>query len=279
MRKTMLILFVAAFSMVGVVAAQTVSVTLSPTTGGGGQYKIGADSAALTQTVNVNIPVEYGLAIDDAMNLNFDLSAIANQKGQIVCVSGVPGEGGVIGDVTQPNGGVWPLGTHYQVGETLGAVQVIGGEVINQYPPVAINQTTGAVDVASKGDFVCYRSFVLEKFANTKGWDVTVTRNDVQTELNSTPMFVQDNICADPGANTGLFPLVSGATATDLFAGGALADYQNETTGAAAAAAGPICGNPTSWLNDLVVVAIEVDGNTAGTWQSNLTYTIMALAQ
>jgi hypothetical protein len=274
-RKFMLLLFVAALATLGAAFAQPP--TLVPTTGGGGVQMTDPSSAFVTQYVNVHIPVAYGIAIDDAANLNFDLSQISG-KTQIICVSAL-----ATTDLPQETGGVWPLGTHYVNGETFGNISIIGGPQVTSYPPITQNEDT-SVNVASKADFVCYRSFILEKFANTPGWDVTVTRNDEQVGLNSTPMYIQDNVCTDTSLPTAMNPLGNGDTVSLFGPNTILASYGQETTGAAVAAyndANPnstACG-ATSWLNDLVVVGIKVDGNQAGTFTSDLTYTIQALAE
>lgn len=276
MRKFMWILFVAALTVFGFAMAQ-VSVPLVPTTGGGGTYILGANSAAVNQLVNVNIPQAYGLAIDDAASIAFDLSTDWS-KTQMVCVTGLAVDG-TIADQPGPSGGVYPLGTHYTI--QFPNITVLGGNEVTNYPPIAYTGEPGtAINVGSKGDFVCYRSFYLEKFANTKGWDVTVQRTDGQNSggLASTPMYVQDNVCAAPSAATGMFPLANNDT-VDLFANApdSVLAIQNMTTGAAAEAGGTVCGQPTSWLNDLVVLAIKVDGNQAGNFNTTLTYTIQAI--
>ncbi|HKI55527.1 MAG TPA: hypothetical protein VKB31_00130 [Trueperaceae bacterium] len=273
MRKLFVLISLVAAALFATANAQ-VTIPLTATTGGGGIYTVspdGGNSAAVNQTVNLTLPQVYGIAIDDAANLNFDLG---NLGAQTVCVTGIPNDKGQIVSDTAPSGvGQYPLGTFYTVGENFPDISINGGAQIAQYPPIAINQETGAVDLNSKKHIVCYKSFVLEKFSNVPGWDVTVQRADATSTLGN--MWVQDNICSAWGGTTGLLPLSDGST-VDLFAGAGtnVIDQTNMTTGAAAASC--TYGSPTSWLNDLVVVAIEIDGQQAGTTSSTLTYTIQA---
>lgn len=280
MRKLLVMISILGAAAFGAAFAQStgVSVALAPTTGGGGMYNTGsAAGVGVNQNVSLTLPTAYGLAIDNAENLNFDLSSLGTSNSQLACVTAIPNSKGQVGDVSQTVG-VWPLGTHYTIGGSFPDINVQGGSAVTSYPPVAYTGGSAAngVSLASKQEFVCYKSFILEKFANVPGWTVTVSRSDA-TGNNLDQMYIQDNVCGAAFGNaTGLLPLVNGASAIDLFQGGADAAYQNLTTGGAAESAQCNYGGPTSWLNDLVVLAIKIDGQQAGTQSTTLTYTIQA---
>lgn len=287
MRKLTVLLMIVAAASFGAAFAQAVLVPLDPTTGGGGTAMTDGSSAHVDQTVNLTLPTAYGIAIDDAATLSFDLSNLTSTNGvggELVCVTGIPNDKNEIVDqVDATTGAVKPLGTFYSIGASFPDIIINGGEEVTQYPPVVVPDS-GAIDLNSKRYFVCYKSFILEKFANVGGWNVTVSRSD--DTLNALgDMFLQDNMCSAFGADTKLFPLLDqgslglfqGATDSRILASLA------ETTGEAANGANDLTdacgyGDPTSWLNDLVVLAIEIDGQHAGTSSSTLTYTIQATA-
>lgn len=281
MRKFYLVLITAAavlFAFGFATASAQVIVGLTPTTDGGGVYNTHsgayANGVSVNQRVNLILPRAFGLAIDTAHHLNFDLRHLSDKNSQIVCVSGTKAVDVNVGN----DGGVHPMGTYYTFGASFPNVSVQGGKQITTYPPVAYN-TDGTVDTSSKQYFVCYKSFVLEKFSNVSGWHVSVSRNDASSNALGN-VYIQDNLCSAFGSEsqTYLFPLPDQGSVANLFKGASEDVLGNltHTTGYDAASKPAACGSNTSWLNDLVVMAIEIDGQPAGRNSSVLTYTIQA---
>src|SRR5690625_585172 len=118
----------------------------------------------------------------------------------------------------------------------------------------------------SKNYFVCYQTFILQKFSNYADWNLTVSRSGDATY----DMYVQDNtFCSfNIPAATGFFRLPKGGEINLLpsrFTGDTTGDLANNCAQAG-----------KSWLDDLVVVAVKVNGRPHTTHCAALTYTISA---
>lgn len=270
-------------------AAQTITPTKGP---GDDAINIGGKSATVTQTVNLKLPEATALHLDTT-NLEFDISKIGQQDSTWYCAYGLDEDNdGIAQDVALPttaNYGdefwgqtvVFPLGTSYEpVSGQFGKIKVIAGKPATTYP--AIDTTAKEVNNASKAYFVCYRSFILQKFSNLGNFKLSVTRDTPKGETGKQLLYIQDNPCDKWGQGTGLYNLPMGAT-RELIPMSMTAG----TTGHRAASSfysdkampqGKPCRTYTSWLDDLVVVAVVVDGDLAGDNIATLTYTLESSA-
>lgn len=246
--------------------------TLGPTHGNGAdQFDIDASSASVDQNVNLILPATVALHLD-VSELDFDMSLIGTDAAPYVCVygAGFRGEdtdGGMFNGQRQ-----WlPLGTSYYAASSWSASQepIIGiqnhGGVADTYPPMLFDDDGELID-GSKNYFVCYQTFILQKFSNYADWNLTVSRSGDATY----DMYVQDNtFCSfNIPAATGFFRLPKGGEINLL-----PSRFTGDTTGDLAAN----CSQAgKSWLDDLVVVAVKVNGDTHGTNTAVLTYTISA---
>lgn len=243
---------------------------VSPTVGNGpDQFDAGAPSASVDQNVNLILPPTVALHLD-VSELDFDMERIGDDDAPFVCVYGA----GFRGD--DSNGGTFnsqvqwlPLGTSYGVASEWTASQdpiieiLNAGEVVNTYPPILLDDD-GELIEGSKNYFVCYQTFILQKFSNYSDWNLSVERSGD----GAFDMYIQDNsICSfNAGMPTGFFRILDGQT-VDLLP----SNLTDDTTGNLSAT----CGHAgTSWLDDLVVVAVKVNGDTHGTNTATLTYTI-----
>lgn len=282
MLRRIFIILVAALTMGAIGLAQD----LAPTTGSGEDAiakNTTTNSATVNQTVQLILPQATALHLD-VTTIPFDLTALdganwpdsgADFGGQMVCVYGkadtdtVNQLGGTYFNQTQ----YLPLGTQY-VESSLGYpyVAIDGGDPVTAYPPIKIG-ADGELVAGSKGYFVCYRSFKLQKFSNGAAWDLTVSRTDSSDNAKAIHrLYIQDNPCATFGEPTGLYKLDQGQSLqlvpTDLAIG---------PTGVQAASNQDTCGYK-SWLDDLVVMAVVVDGEYYGTNTATLDYTLTTTA-
>jgi len=259
---------------------------LAPTTGDGPDAiakNTTENSATVSQTVQLILPNATALHLD-VTTVPFDLTSLDGAAwpnstvdfgDQMVCVYGKADT-----DTVQPQGPTYfsqvqylPLGTQYVESE-LGYpyVAIDGGSAVTAYPPIQID-ANGELVAGSKGYFVCYRSFLLQKFSNGAAWDLTVSRTDAaDNKMAIQRLYIQDNPCATFGAPTGLFKLDQGDTLhlvpTDLAIG---------PTGVQAASNPDLCGYK-SWLDDLVVMAVVVDDEYSGINTAELDYTLTTTA-
>lgn len=250
-------------------AQPSVEITEGP---GEDQFAAGETSASVEQSVNLILPATVALHLD-VSELAFDMADIGDEDAPFVCVYGA----GYLGEDT--NGGVFngqtqwlPLGTSYAVANTWTATQdpIINirnhGGVADTYPPIVIGDDGELVE-GSKNYFVCYQTFILQKFSNYSGWNLSVARSG-DGEFD---MYIQDNsLCSfnTPGNDgaTGFFRILDGESINLL-----PDHFTDDTTGNLA----DLCGHAgTSWLDDVVVVAVKVNGDTYGTNTATLTYTI-----
>jgi hypothetical protein len=268
--------FITAFLAMGATAFGQVSIGLGPTTGPEQvNVNTAGGNANVTQTLQLNLPQATALHLTTTL-LNYDLTTLGGDKAdpKMVCVYGI-GKAAIDGTDVPIAGldgaqGYHPLGTYYSLQPTFGNINVIGGGLVNNYPPVQLDRE-GKVIEGSKNRFICYKTFILQKFSNGKAWDISVTRKDVDTARHLGPIYMQDNMCSNWGANTAMFKIVDGMKQSLLPASltnkptGQLTDQSDN--------ARLLCGN-RSWLDDLIVVAIKIDGQENGITQSTLTYTL-----
>lgn len=244
-------------------------------------------SASVTQQVNVTVPKATALH-STAGSLSFDISQIGNQDSTWYCVQGAAANASSYGTLNPATGDyeaalgsdfygqtqVLPMGTYYNA-TNWPNVAIVGQTHVSQYPPAELDG--GALVPGSKEYFVCYRTFVLQTFSNFSNYDLQVSRSgttDVQAYPE--PIYIQGNTyCSytqDQG--TGLFALPSdGGPVAHLIP----VSLGTGPTGAAAEA----CGQPgyKSWLDDLVVVAVKIDGEHWGQSSTTLTYTLFSADQ
>ncbi|MFC6667471.1 hypothetical protein ACFP9V_20405 [Deinococcus radiopugnans] len=265
---------------VAVAGAQTISYT---TESGPDDVDIGKKTATVHQTVNLKLPEATALHLD-ATKLTFDISKLSadeQRESKMYCAYGF---GPDVASSTNPNfwnqQQVLPLGTKYETTDTWGEINVIAGEQITSYPPIK-KDANKEVDNATKAYFVCYRSFIIQKFSNVGNFKLSVTRNNPAVgEQGRQMMYIQDNPCSTFGGPTGLYKLEPGATrelipmdkttgTTGARAAGTTGQTQPELGGGSNK-----CRPLTSWLDDLVVIAVVVDGDRAGNNNAVLTYTL-----
>src|SRR5699024_199143 len=166
-----------------------------------------------------------------------------------------------------------PLGTSYAVNKDWTAesdptIEILDATgIATSYPPIEIG-SDGELLEDSKNHFVCYQTFILQKFSNISDWTLTATRSG-EADFD---MYIQDNTyCSfNSGAATGFYRIGVGDTLNLLPDDAGLT---NGTTGALA----DDCGQKgKSWLDDLVVIAVKVNGDTYGDNWADITYTISA---
>lgn len=264
-----------AMSLCAFAGAQTVAPTVDTTAAD--QVNIGTTSASVSQNVKLVLPEATALHLT-ASNLVFDISQIGNQDSTWYCAQGLGNgedvEVGMDADNFWGQTSTLPLGTYYTVGE-FPKIEVVAGERITQYPPVKLGDN-GKVDNASKAYFVCYRTFIMQKFSNVGNFRLSVTRDDpADSAMGHQLIYVQDDPCWAWGDVTGLYKINEGAT-TQLIP----KNMGRGTTGALAASTGDNnqCRKYSSWADDVVVVAVVVDGDKAGTNTAVLTYTLESSA-
>lgn len=265
-------------------------------------------SASVKQTVNLKLPQATALHLDTSA-LVFDIAKIGQQGNDWYCAYGVDDpifDNGVqIKDddnlandvVIATDDEFWgqnvvlPLGTYYEPVMTgnpddpskpWGQIKVVAGKKATSYP--AIDRTAKEVDNKDKAYFVCYRTFYLQKFSNVGNFKLSVSRDTPTGDKGKQLLYIQDNPCDFWGEPTGLYNLPVGGT-RELIP----RSMTTGTTGHRAAAASNMkagdpnakavskpgtCRSYTSWLDDLVVVAVVIDGDMAGDNIATLTYTL-----
>lgn len=256
--------------------------TISPTLGGSNQaVATGTTTATMQQTVNLKLPEATALHLATT-NLEFDISKIGQQDGTWYCAYGKPGSDGVARDISDnPGANFWnqkevlPLGTSYSPTTEFGKITINAGPQVKSYPPVAL--VNGVVDNKSKAYFVCYRAFVLQKFSNLGNFKLSVSRDTPTGDRGKQLLYIQDNPCDSFGQATGLYQLMPGST-RELIPLNLTKGTTGQRAAAGAAASTKFCREYTSWLDDLVVVAVVVDGDLAGDNVATLTYTLESKA-
>jgi hypothetical protein len=271
----------AALALAPLALAQTVN----PTTGNGPDaINKGESQAAVNQTVELILPKATALHLD-VTTLTFDLTAMdgpnwpnsgADFGGKMVCVYGLEDDDvkTQLGDNFYNQVQTLPLGTSYNTA-TWPNITINGGGLVTAYPPIKLDKN-GQLVPGSKNYFVCYRSFILQKFSNGKQWDLVVSRNDPQGAQSIQHLYIQDNPCDTFGAPTGLYELPNGTT-LHLVPRNQSPDLQAGPTGSRSKDKPQNCGYK-SWLDDLVVVAVKVNSDLWGRSTANLTYTLATTA-
>ena len=257
---------------------------IGPTRGDGPDaYNKGENSASVNQTVQLVIPKATALHLD-VTTLTFDISPLDGPNwpnsnpdfgGQMYCVYGrqdTDEVSGRLGDDFYDQVQTLPLGTYYAVApQGWPYVQVIGGGQVTSYPPIKLD-ANGQLVPGSKNHFVCYRSFIIQKFSNGVSWDLTVTRQDPQNAQSIEHLYPQDNPCDTMGSPTGLYALPNGTTLHLV-----PKNLQAGPTGTRSKNNPGRCGYK-SWLDDLVVMAVKVNSDKWGTNTASLTYTLTTTA-
>ncbi len=244
---------------------------IAPTTGSGDdQVGVGPTTASVQQNVNLILPPAVALHLD-VSELDFDIGMLGDADAPFVCVYG--------SSLTDVGAGTFngqmqtlPLGTYYIVNQDWSAtnaptINLTGHTgLVESYPPVALDDEEELVP-GSKNYFMCYQTFILQKFSNHSNWRLSVTRSG----SGAFDMYIQDNsYCSfNAGQGTGFYKIANGGSVNLL-----PANLTNNTTGNLAAACQQ---GGKSWLDDLVVVAVKVNGDPHGTNTAVLTYTIAAV--
>jgi len=275
LRKTMLMVgmlaFVGAFAL-----AQNVKPTVQA---GADAYDKGVDSASVDQTVILRVPRATALHLD-VTELVFDVTpldgalwpnATADFAPYMVCVYGSSVVDELVGGGFFGQQQVLPLGTYYAVGPSgWPEITVVNhGGIVTAYPPIQFD-SEGELVPGSKDHFVCYRTFILQKFSNGAQWQLSVERTD--TNYAGRPgalqhIYIQDNPCDTFGAGTGFYELTT--TPLKLVPG----SLGTGPTGFRSAVNPARCGFK-SWLDDLVVVAVKVNADYDGDNAAVLRYTL-----
>lgn len=171
-------------------------------------------------------------------SLAFDLRLMPSEDGAPTCVVGTRDDTIIASDaVGQPL--VAPGGTDFRVDAWPG-VRVVGGDALPSYPPPP--------DV---GTVVCYRTFVLRAYANEPGWSLAASRFE------------------QPGFEPIRAAYIGAACEGDV--GGGMVALDD---GVLATLAAP--STLTRCRQVLVVVAVKVGPDVAGTTASVVRYTMMA---
>ncbi len=307
MKKVYLVLGALMCASAALAQDNTIQFTAPVTNGESYDTATGANGnkATVQQKVNLILPQATGLHLT-ANELNFDISQIGQQGNDWACVYGNNYQGN---DVSSGFDGGWsgqkqtlPLGVAYTTANLPFGKINVPGKKVTSYPPIEFtgSKDAGNLVAGSKNHFVCFRIFKLQKFSNLGNFDLTVTRSGGMTTADAKPggnpgstegtfqVYMQDNPCYvwnragnDGGNATGLYEVKQGGTIHLIPKAMGVG-----TTGALAASSPENCfakdkdGNyqGKSWLDDLVVVAVKVDGDKFGKNSTTLTYTLNSSA-
>ena len=276
LRKSLLMIASLAFVLTFAMAQFIVS----PTTGDGPDaYDKGVNEASVNQTVILRVPKVTALHLD-VTELVFDMTPLDGAawpnpvfdfEGEMVCVYGSSPTDVLVGGGFFGQQQVLPLGTYYGVAPGWPDIEILDFvnkgtplEPVTSYPPIQFD-ADGELIPGSKDHFVCYRTFILQKFSNGSQWQLTVERTDADGTLQH--IYIQDNPCDTFGAGTGFYELLDQPlklVPTGLGTG---------PTGARSAVNPERCGFK-SWLDDLVVVAVKVNADQNGDNAATLRYTL-----
>jgi len=171
-------------------------------------------------------------------SLAFDLRRAPGEEGAPTCVVGSRDDTVLAGGAVGQQL-VAPGGTDFRV-DVWPSVRVVGGEALPSYPPPP--------DV---GTVVCYRTFVLRAYANEPGWNLAASRFEQPGFDPIRALYIGAACDGDEGG--GMVALEDGVQAT-LAAPSAL----------------------TRCRRLLIVVALKVGPDAAGTTASVVRYTMMA---
>lgn len=276
LRKLMMMVGMLAF--VGAVAMGQ-SYIVEPTVGDGPDlYDKGVETATVDQTVVLRVPQATALHLD-VTELVFDIASLDGTgwpestpdfAPYMVCVYGSAETDTLVGGGFFGQQQVLPLGTYYAVGpDGWPDIQVVDHNgLVTAYPPIQFDGN-GELIPGSKNHFVCYRTFILQKFSNGSQWDLSVERIDEAGTLQH--IYIQDNPCDTFGQGTGFYELLEQPIRLVPLALG------TGPTGFRSATNPEVCGFK-SWLDDLVVVAVKVNADYAGDNAATLQYTLTTSA-
>lgn len=272
-------LFVALLLVIvfGLLQAQQTSKVLYPTHGPTtpDAYDKGAEKASVQQKVVLDIPKATALHLD-LTEVVFNLHDLDGQgwpnsgplkDPTIKCVYGLKETDVVSGSYFNQKQTL-PLGTSYKTLDWP-KIEIIGGDEVTSYPPILIKN--GELVPGSKNYFVCYKSFILQKFSNFKYWDLTVQRAKLGDDVQSIEhLYIQDNTCTSFGAPTGMYELKEGSSFRLI-----PSTINGGPTGKQIVETGKFkeCGYK-SWLDDLVVLAVKINADHYGKSVAELTYTL-----
>ena len=294
MKIHMLAIAAGAVLMGATAFAQADPTVISPTTGSGKDAfakNTTDNSASVQQTITLKLPKATALHLD-VTSLIFDLTDLDGAQwaaraasaspvdfgGKMVCVYGFSDTDGItpLDDNFYNQKQYLPLGTSYSAAGWPN-VKVNGNGVVNTYPPIRIG-ANGELVEGSKNYFVCYRTFKLQKFSNGTSWDLTVSRvdNPATNPRSIKNIYMQDNPCDTFGAPTGLYKLgASEAQGQPLHL--VPRNLNFGPTGSRTPTNRANCGYK-SWLDDLIIVALPVDGELNGENTAQLQYTLTTTA-
>ena len=171
-------------------AAQTVQPTAST---GNETVNRGGTNAAVKQNVNLILPQATALHLT-ATNLDFDISKLGEQDSSWYCAYGKSDKDEVskLGNEFWNQTQTLPLGTKYDIG-TYPNISVVAGKKVTAYPPAEI--VDGRVNNATKNYFVCYRTFILQKFSNVGNYRLSVSRDNPEGDMGRQMIYMQEDPC------------------------------------------------------------------------------------
>lgn len=212
----------------------------------------GSGEVVMTPRLTVTLPsvVQLRLAASEVV---FDLGGDL-QTATLACVYG-PGVGDApAGSVPlldhQPT--VFPLGTGFRP-DAHPAVTVEGAGPVSGYPPLRFDGSGSALP-RSDEDFVCYRTFLLHRFANAEAWQLSVERPTSAGGGLNDAVYIRASGCEASDGLQGLFPLPAG-----------------ERRLLASASESAACPD-----GDVIVLAVKTHAARAGETTTHLVYTLMA---
>lgn len=228
----------------GLVAVATAAFAQATDTGSG--------EVLVSPLLTVTVPSVAELRLD-ASEVTFDLTS-SLQSQTMACVYGhedIDLQGSSVDAFGQPT--VFPLGTGFWQSAHRQVV-VDGAGAVADYPPLRFDAGGEAVPLSDR-DFVCYRSFVLRRFSNLPGWELTVERAaGDEAGDGSTHLYVRASGCTPSPSRQGLHAL----------------DPGDRHLLACAESSDPC------FEGDVVVLAVKVAAARAGETPAHLVYTLMS---
>ena len=215
-------------------------------------HDTGTREVVMTPRLTVSLPsvVQLRLAASEVV---FDLGGDL-QSGTLACVYG-PATGDVPAGavaVLEHQPAVFPLGTGFRP-DAHPAVRVEGTGPVTAYPPLRFDGS-GSVLERSDLDFVCYRTFLLHRFANAEAWQLSVERPAAGDSALADTVYIRASGCEPSSDLQGLFALPPG-----------------ERRLLASARESAACPE-----GDVIVLAVKTHAARAGERTTHLVYTLMA---
>ena len=206
----------------------------------------------MTPRLTVTLPsvVQLRLAASEVV---FDLGGDL-QSATLACVYGPLAGDAPAGAVPlldhQPT--VFPLGTGFRQ-DAHPTVTVEGAGPVAGYPPLRFDGSGSALP-RSDEDFVCYRTFLLHRFANAEAWQLSVERPAAVAGGLNEAVYIRASGCEASDGLQGLFALPAG-----------------ERRLLASASESAPCPD-----GDVIVLAVKTQAVRAGETTTHLVYTLMA---